>query len=162
MEERARRPAHGFERLFPREARDVDEPHHRLDTGRAPNREDEPSKGGLPHPRPERGERLGDADEMLYVLDGEILVDFGGKRHTVGQGGVVVAPRGVDHAFLVTSETARLLLVVTPGSAESFYFEVSEPAAERHLGGDGPVDFGRIRESAQKTGVTEILGPPPA
>ncbi len=73
----------------------------------------------------------------------------------------MVAPRGLAHASVVTSEAARLLVVVTPGSAETFYFDASEPALAEHLGGHGPVDFGRIRESAQKTGVTEILGPPP-
>jgi hypothetical protein len=61
----------------------------------------------------------------------------------------------------MTSETARLLVVVTPGSVENFYLDASGPAAEAHLSGRGPVDFGRIRASAQKTGATEILGPPP-
>lgn len=102
-----------------------------------------------------------EADETLYVLEGEILIDFDGQRRTVGAGGLVVAPRGVSHAFVVTSETARLLVMVTPGSAEQFYRDASEPASADHAGGAGPVDFTRIRASAQKTGATEILGPPP-
>lgn len=51
-------------------------------------------------------------DEVLYVLEGEILVHVDGQEHRVGEGGVFVAPRGVPHAFLVTSENAA-----TGGSA---------------------------------------------
>ena len=70
-----------------------------------------------------------DEDETIYVLEGELLVDIDGEQHRVGQNGVFVAPRGVPHAFLVTSETARLLCVQTPGSGESFYRDASEPVS---------------------------------
>lgn len=77
-----------------------------------------------------------------------------------GGGVLSVAPRGVPHAFLVTSETARVLTLQTPGSAEPFYRGASEPA-----GADadpaGPVDFGRVREAAERFGGMEVLGPPP-
>ena len=43
-------------------------------------------------------------DETLYVLDGELLVHIDGVDHAVGPRGVAVAPRGVPHAFLVTSD----------------------------------------------------------
>ncbi len=102
-----------------------------------------------------------DVDETLYVLDGEILVHLHGREQRVGTGGIVVAPRGVPHAFLVTSDTARLLCLTTPGSAESFYRYASEPATAANLGGSGPVDVARVQESARQTGATEILGPPP-
>src|SRR6185312_8134599 len=51
-----------------------------------------------------------DIDETIYMLEGELLVDVDGEQHRVGQNGVFVAPRGVPHAFLVTSETAHLLV----------------------------------------------------
>src|ERR687893_243653 len=57
-------------------------------------------------------------EETLIVLEGEILVYVEGTEHRVGPGGVAVAPRGVPHAFLVTSETARMLALQTPGSEE--------------------------------------------
>jgi quercetin dioxygenase-like cupin family protein len=99
-------------------------------------------------------------DEALYVLDGEILVHIDGADHAVRQGGLAVAPRGVPHAFLVTSETARVLTLQTPGSAEGFYRGASEPAP---AGSDpsGPVDFARVREAADRSGGMEIVGPPP-
>ena len=55
-----------------------------------------------------------DADEAFYVLEGEIVVHVDGEDHKVGPGGFALAPRGVPHAFLVTSEGTRLL---TAGSA---------------------------------------------
>jgi quercetin dioxygenase-like cupin family protein len=99
-------------------------------------------------------------DEALYVLEGEILVHIDGSDHRVGPRGVAVAPRGVPHAFLVTSPTARVLTLQTPGSAESFYRGASEPASG-DVDPSGPVAFGRVREAAERSGGMEVLGPPP-
>jgi quercetin dioxygenase-like cupin family protein len=99
-------------------------------------------------------------DETLYVLEGEILVHIDGKEHPVGPHGVAVAPRGVPHAFLVTSQTARVLTLQTPGSAEAFYRGASEPA-NADADPSGPVDLQRVRESAERSGGMQVLGPPP-
>jgi quercetin dioxygenase-like cupin family protein len=99
-------------------------------------------------------------DEALYVLEGEILVHIDGKNHPVGPRGVAIAPRGVPHAFLVTSPTARVLTLQTPGSAEAFYRGASEPASA-DTNPAGPVDFGRVREAAERSGGMQVLGPPP-
>jgi quercetin dioxygenase-like cupin family protein len=101
-----------------------------------------------------------DEDETLYVLSGEILVHLDGKDHSLGPHGVAVAPRGVPHAFLVTSETARVLTLQTPGSAEAFYRAASEPAGA-DADPSGPVDFDRVREAAERSGGMRVLGPPP-
>ncbi len=100
-----------------------------------------------------------DVDETLYVLEGEILVHIDGREHRIGPGGIAVTPRGVPHAFLVTSQ-GRILCLQTPGSDEAFFRGASEPVS---ADGDasGPVDFARVRESAEKHGGVEILGPPP-
>ncbi len=68
-------------------------------------------------------------DEAIYVLEGELVVYSEGEEHTVGAGGLFIAPRGLPHAFRVTSETARLFCVQTPGAGEPFYRAVSEPVA---------------------------------
>ena len=99
-------------------------------------------------------------DEVLYVLDGEIAVHIDGREETVVRNGIAVAPRGVPHAFLVTSETARVLTLQTPGSAEAFYRGASEAASGETVAA-GPVDFDRVRDSATRTGGMEIVGPPP-
>ena len=99
-------------------------------------------------------------DEALYVLEGELLVHIDGQDHRIGPHGVAIAPRGVPHAFLVTSHTARVLTLQTPGSAEPFYRGASEPA-NADADPSGPVDFARVRESADRTGGMQVLGPPP-
>jgi uncharacterized protein YjlB len=99
-----------------------------------------------------------DADEMLYVLEGEILVRIGDREERVGAGGVTMAPRGIPHAFMVISEVARLLDFQTPGSSEPFYWSASEPAVADT---EGPVDFTRVQAMAKQHGAVEILGPPP-
>ena len=96
-----------------------------------------------------------ESDEVMYVLEGEILIHDEGKPRTVGKGGLVFNPRGVPHAFVVTSEYARVLAIMTPGSVGAFYRNASVP------GESGPVDFKKVGEAAKETGATVILGPPP-
>ena len=98
-------------------------------------------------------------DETFYILDGEILLDLDGKRRPLATGGLAVVPRGVPHAFMVTSPEVRFLTFQTPGTDEAFYRMASEPAPEGSP--PIPVDFDRIREAAVATGAIEILGPPP-
>ena len=99
-------------------------------------------------------------DETMYVLEGEILVHMAGREHRIGPRGMAIAPRGVAHAFLVTSETARLLCLGTPGSGEGFSRSASESLTDE-IRSAGPVDFDRLRASAERHGGIEILGPPP-
>jgi quercetin dioxygenase-like cupin family protein len=100
-------------------------------------------------------------DETLIVLEGEILLYAEGREHRVGPRGVAVALRGVPHAFMVTSESALILTLQTPGSGEAFYREASEPSTEETDAGRPP-DFDRLRAAAQRhPDIIEILGPPP-
>ena len=55
-----------------------------------------------------------EADETVYVLEGEIVVKIDGKESRVGAGGMTFTPKGVPHAFLVVSDGARLLAWQTP------------------------------------------------
>jgi quercetin dioxygenase-like cupin family protein len=98
-------------------------------------------------------------DETFCLLEGQILLDIEGEQRSLGAGGVVVIPRGVPHAFMVTSPTARMLTLLTPGDIEAFFRIASEPVLPG--GPPAPVDFDRIRAAAEQTGAIEILGPPP-
>jgi mannose-6-phosphate isomerase-like protein (cupin superfamily) len=99
-------------------------------------------------------------DELVYVLDGEIVVHVDGVDHRVGQGGLFFAPRGTAHAFLVTSETAHLLCLQTPGDGEAFYRSVSDPSTAA-ADAKRPPDLARLREGAQNSPNIQLLGPPP-
>jgi quercetin dioxygenase-like cupin family protein len=99
-------------------------------------------------------------DETLIVLEGEILVYAEGKEHRVGPRGVAVAPRGVSHAFMVTSESALILALQTPGSGWAFYRDITEPATAET--DPAKTDWDRLQAAAERhPDIIQILGPPP-
>ena len=101
-----------------------------------------------------------DQDEAIYVLEGELLVDVEGEQQRVGPGGLFFAPRGVAHAFMVTSDSARVLALQTPGTGESFYRQAGEPVAAE-ADAARPADWARLRRVAESSPCIEIVGPPP-
>ena len=100
-----------------------------------------------------------EADEMTYVLEGDIVVNVDGKESRVSAGGMSFVPKGTPHAFLVVSDDARLLTLQTPGIGQEFYRGASEPTTGAT---SETVDIERVRASAMANphGV-ELLGPPP-
>ena len=100
-----------------------------------------------------------EADETVFVLEGEILVQIDGIETHVGAGGMTFTPKGTPHAFLVVSETARLLTMQAPGIGEAFYRGASDPATSD---ASDAVDMPRLQASAKDNprGIA-ILGPPP-
>jgi quercetin dioxygenase-like cupin family protein len=102
-------------------------------------------------------------EETFYVLEGAALMYLDGDNRPVAAGGFVSVPPGVPHAYMVTSEVARMLILITPGTGpmEQFFREAGEPAADRVLPEAGPLDIERIGAAAARTGAVEILGPPP-
>jgi quercetin dioxygenase-like cupin family protein len=69
-------------------------------------------------------------DEAFYVLDGEIRFRQGEDEFVAGAGTWVWGSRGVPHAFKVESESARALVLVTPGGFERMFEEGGIPASE--------------------------------
>src|SRR3954453_7302407 len=61
------------------------------------------------------------SDETTIVLSGEIVMHVDGREERLSAGGIVLAPRGVPHAFMVVADDTRLLCMHTPGSCEAFY-----------------------------------------
>ena len=101
-----------------------------------------------------------DQDEAIYVLEGELLVDVEGDQQRVGPGGFFFTPRGVAHAFMVISDSARVLALQTPGTGESFYREAGE-AVDSEADAARPADWERLRRVAEASACIEIVGPPP-
>jgi quercetin dioxygenase-like cupin family protein len=100
------------------------------------------------------------SNETFYVLEGELLFHVDGEEHRAGAGETVTIRRGVPHAFLVVSETARFLVMNTPGTQERFFRAGGEPAHSRDLDDAPPPDPERTMAAAREFGV-ELLGPPP-
>ena len=101
--------------------------------------------------------------ETFYILEGQVLFHLDGSERSLDAGGFVSVPPGVPHAYLVTSVMARALILVTPGSGamEAFFRDAGEPAPERALPPERPLDIERIAAAAERTGAVKILGPPP-
>ena len=72
-------------------------------------------------------------DEAWYVLDGEITFIVGDQVIQATRGDFVWTPRGVQHAFQVTTPAARLLMLVTPAGAEEVFHAMSRPAPAAEL-----------------------------
>lgn len=69
-------------------------------------------------------------DEAMYVLEGEIRFRQGEDEFIASPGTWIWHPRGIPHAFKVESETARALVVVTPGGFERMFEQGGVPASE--------------------------------
>jgi quercetin dioxygenase-like cupin family protein len=102
------------------------------------------------------------SDETFYVLEGEIVTHVDGEEGSASTGSVLVVPRGVPHAFAVTSETVRLLVLMTPADPiqEAFFRLAGDPAASATLPADAPPDLERTMSAAKQSGL-QVLGPPP-
>ena len=60
---------------------------------------------------------------------------------------------------MVTSETAHVLCLQTPGTGEAFYRDAGDPASSADA--SRPPDWERLREVAERSDSIELLGPPP-
>lgn len=100
-----------------------------------------------------------DADEMFYVLDGRLTVEYAGQQHTVTNGGFVFGPRNVEHRFRVDSEEAHFLLLTSPAGFEDFVRSAGEPASAPGLPPPTIPDVERLVRIAAENHV-QIIGPP--
>ncbi len=100
-------------------------------------------------------------DETFYIIEGEVTMVVDGERIDLSAGDYAFAARGEAHAYIVSSERARMLVTFTPAGLEELFVELgvpvvgSEPPAEEVL---PPFD-----ELARRFGAygCDIVGPPP-
>jgi quercetin dioxygenase-like cupin family protein len=102
-------------------------------------------------------------DETFLVLEGELRVEVGGQAQAAGAGAVAFLPRGLPHAFVVTSPQARYLTIHTPAGFDQFAIAAgtSVGPTSRPPAGELPADPAALAAMAAEYGI-EILGPPPA
>jgi mannose-6-phosphate isomerase-like protein (cupin superfamily) len=100
-------------------------------------------------------------DEVFLVLEGEAMFDVDGRILRAGPGTTVFMPRGVPHAFRVTSPAAVMLGVLTPGGFEELFRNLGVAADERTLPEPGivPFDLPAVMAEQQRLG-TQVVGPP--
>ena len=109
-----------------------------------------------------------DADETFYVIEGEVTAFIGDERIDAKAGDFVLGPRGVPHAWAVTSEHAELLVTTGPGGAEGplgsgidgFFREVGYPVEGEKPEPQMP-DAEHFAQRMIAHGI-ELVGPPPS
>jgi quercetin dioxygenase-like cupin family protein len=102
-----------------------------------------------------------DADETIYVIDGELDIFFADERVEARAGAFFFVPKNSVHTWLVRSERAEALLTLAPAGLESFFVEVGTPAVpEQPQPGPIGVDPEEMNRMAEAYGV-KIVGPPP-
>lgn len=69
-------------------------------------------------------------EESFYVIEGEIRFRTGEEEFVAGPGTWVWGARGVPHTFKVESESARALILVTPGGFERMFEVGGVPVRE--------------------------------
>lgn len=94
-------------------------------------------------------------DELFYVLEGELVFELDGERHTVHAGDTVYLRRGVVHTYQnFTNSDARLLIATTPGNFCNLFIELSAATPPGEL----PA-FDVIDGIATRYGIATV-GPP--
>ncbi|OBX25119.1 Cupin domain-containing protein [Gelidibacter algens] len=67
-------------------------------------------------------------DETFYILKGNMTFVIGETVTKGVVGDAVFAPRQVPHHFVIESESARFLTLITPGQFVEYFLEFSVPA----------------------------------
>lgn len=98
--------------------------------------------------------------ETFYILEGEMLFHVDGEEYRAQAGQTIAIRRGVPHAFLIVSKTARFLVMNTPGTQDRFFRAGGEPAPSRDFAAAPPPNLERTKAAADEYGV-KLLGPPP-
>jgi quercetin dioxygenase-like cupin family protein len=71
--------------------------------------------------------------EFMYLFSGEMTVYVEAEVFTVTAGECIFIPRGKRHAFLITSDEAHTILVVTPGGFYDAFKQMSAPAERMEM-----------------------------
>jgi quercetin dioxygenase-like cupin family protein len=95
-------------------------------------------------------------DEVFMLIKGTALVWYDDQEYDVAEGGVMFLPKGVPHAYRITSDKADLLMINTPAGIEGMF-----RASGRDKSTPRPLDF----EITPNPAIAEqygnvIVGPP--
>lgn len=91
-----------------------------------------------------------EVDEVIYALEGTTTTTLDGQKHELRAGQSLLIPRGSVHTHEnLHGQTARSLVVMTPGSIGRRYFE--EVAREVNVA--GKPDLARIKEIMLRHGL---------
>ncbi|MEV0534678.1 cupin domain-containing protein [Kitasatospora sp. NPDC050463] len=93
------------------------------------------------------------ADEAVYVLTGELAVEFAGRRHLLSPGQFVLLPHGIPHALAPGSTPPpRVLQISSPGGWECFVEDFAE--ARTSVSTAGRLDPRELNRIAARHAIT--------
>ncbi|WP_329456085.1 cupin domain-containing protein [Streptomyces sp. NBC_01497] len=97
-------------------------------------------------------------DEVFMLIKGTALVWSDDQEMELSEGGIVYLPKNVPHGYRITSDTADLLMIATPGGIEGMFRH-----AGRDLDSPRPEGFRispeSLAEAADAYGQI-VVGPP--
>ena len=97
-------------------------------------------------------------DEVFLVLEGEGVFWVGDQRQQVSAGGVAFLPRGLPHAYRMTSDSFDVITLCTPAGIEGFFraagWDLSEPKPP-----EWEITPATLAAAAARAGQ-QIIGPP--
>ena len=89
-------------------------------------------------------------DEFSYVLEGEVGARIGDQEVVATPGCYIIKPRGLLHTFWnAGSKRARLIEIISPAGFEKYFAEIGDL-----FQGDGPPDFEKLMQIANRYGLT--------
>lgn len=98
-------------------------------------------------------------DEQFLVSEGGARFVIGDKSLDATAGDLVLLPREIPHAYVITSETAHLVGIVTPGGFESFFAAVGSAIVDGRPQDSSSSDAA-FKRVASRYGI-EIVGASP-
>ena len=97
-------------------------------------------------------------DEIFMLIKGEALLWLGEEQMELSEGGIVYLPKNMPHGYRITSDTADLLMITTPGGIEGMFQQAGRDIATPRPDGFR-ITPERLAEAAENHGQI-LLGPP--
>lgn len=97
-------------------------------------------------------------DEVFMLISGSALLWAGDEQMEMTEGGIVYLPRNIPHSYRITSDTADLLMIATPGGIEGMFRHAGRDVATPRPR-DFTIDPAKMAEAAELYGQI-VLGPP--
>jgi mannose-6-phosphate isomerase-like protein (cupin superfamily) len=92
-----------------------------------------------------------DEDEAYYVIEGTYAFLIGAREEVLGVGEFLIVPRGTLHGYVNPgSESARMLILTTPGHNKQLFFEEVGDSLDRPV---WEPDMARFLAAAPNYGI---------
>ncbi len=97
-------------------------------------------------------------DEAFYMVEGEMIAVVGEKEYHLRPGDFAFLPRRIPHTQRFITEKIHVLLFVSPGGLEEYFWELSMPAKNLEIPGiptepPSPEFMAKVMEMNKKFGI---------